>query len=436
LVLNLKGINFYSNIEHLKQVLLNEMHLLTFYLSVFDLCSMFFVLCSFILLLPINKNLMNNRRDFLKLCGLAAGSLIIPDTLSAAVMSPIAKIKSGKHGTMKLRFRPYDLQLKHVFTIATSSRTTTPVMLTEIEYDGLIGYGEASMPPYLGESQKTAVEFLSKVDISQFSDPFELEDIIQYIDSVSIGNYAAKASVDIALHDLVGKIVQQPWHKLWGLNRAKTPNTSFTIGIDTPEVVKEKVREASMYKILKVKLGRENDKEMIKAIRSVSDVPICVDVNQGWKDKQMALDMTQWLATQGVVFVEQPMSKLAVDDLAWLTQNSPLPIIADEAVQTVHDVASLSQIYSGINIKLMKCGGMRNAYKMAIMAKEMGMKVMIGCMTETSCAVSAAAQLSPLADWADLDGNLLISNDIYEGTKVVDGKVILSDLPGIGIRLK
>jgi len=379
---------------------------------------------------------MSNRRKFLKFSGLVASSLIMPKSISVAEMSPTLKIKSRKPASMKLRFRSYDLQLKHVFTIANNSRSTTPVMLTEIEYDGLIGYGEASMPPYLYESQKSVTEFLSKVDLSSFSDPFELEDILQYIDSLAVGNYAAKASVDIALHDLVGKIVQQPWYKLWGLNRAKTPNTSFTIGIDTPEVVKDKVREAEVYKILKVKLGRDNDKEMIQAIRSVTNKPICVDINQGWKDRQMALDMIQWLSTQGVVFVEQPMSKFAVDDLAWLSQNSPLPIIADEAVQTVFDIASLNKVYSGINIKLMKCGGMRNAYNMANMAKMMGMKVMIGCMTETSCAISAAAQLSPLADWADLDGNLLISNDIYEGVQVVDGKVTLSDLPGIGIRLK
>jgi len=379
---------------------------------------------------------MNNRRNFLKMSGLAASSLIIPTIVSATKKNSPIKTKSGKPGSMKLRYRPYDLQLKHVFTIANNSRTTTPVMLTEIEYDGLIGYGEASMPPYLGESHATATEFLSKVDLSQFRDPFNLEDIIQYIDSLAIGNYAAKASVDIALHDLVGKIIKQPWHKLWGLNATKTPNTSFTIGIDTPEMIKVKVHEADVYKILKVKLGRDNDKEMIRTIRSVTNKPICVDVNQGWKDKQMALEMIQWLSTQGVVFVEQPMSKLAVDDMAWLTQNSPLPIMADEAVQTVNDVAGLKNIYSGINIKLMKCGGMRNAWKMATIAKALGMKVMIGCMTETSCAISAASQLSPLADWADLDGNLLISNDLYVGTQVIDGKVTLSDLPGIGMRLK
>ena len=377
---------------------------------------------------------MSSRRSFLKYSGVAAGTLIIPGTLPLATGS--AKKGSSKVAQLKLRFRPYELQLNHVFTIANNSRTTTAVMLTEVEYDGVIGYGEASMPPYLGESHKSAAEFLSKVNLAPFKDPFELEDIIEYIDSLAVGNYAAKASVDIAMHDLVGKILKQPWHRLWGLNPLKTPNTSYTIGMDTPEVVKEKVHEAAIYKILKVKLGRDNDKEMIRTIRSVTDKPICVDVNQGWKDRQMALEMIQWLATQGVVFVEQPMSKHAVDDMAWLTENSPLPIMADEAVQTVKDLISINKVYSGINIKLMKCGGMRNAHKMANMAKAMGMKVMIGCMTETSCAVSAAAQLSPLADWADLDGNLLISNDLYDGMKVIDGKVTLSELPGIGIRIK
>ncbi len=377
-----------------------------------------------------------SRRNFIKLSGLVAGALAFPiiDTVDAANGSK--RSNSLRKSTLKLRFKPYELQLKHVFTIATSSRTTTPVMLVEVEYDGLIGYGEASMPPYLGESHKSVAEFLSKVDLSAFHDPFELESILAYIDGIDKGNYAAKASVDIALHDLLGKMLQKPWHKLWGLDATKTPNTSFTIGIDTPEVVKGKVKEASEFKILKVKLGRETDKEMIQAIRSITDVPICVDVNQGWKDRNMALDMIHWLAERGVVFVEQPMSKYAIDDMAWLTEHSPLPTMADEAVQTIYDVLATHKVYSGINIKLMKCGGMRNAHKMANMAKTMGMKVMVGCMTETSCAISAAAQLAPLADWADLDGNLLINNDLYNGVTIVNGKVTLNELPGIGIQLK
>jgi len=166
----------------------------------------------------------------------------------------------------------------------------------------------------------------------------------------------------------------------------------------------------------------------------VTDVPIYVDVNQGWKDKQKALEMVHWLKEQGIEFVEQPLPKTQVEDLAWLTENSPLPIIADEAFQRLTDVAAFKGIYSGINIKLMKSTGLREAHKMITVARALDMHVMIGCMTETSCAVSAAAQLSPLVDWADLDGNLLISNDIYEGVKVIDGKVTLNELPGIGIK--
>jgi L-alanine-DL-glutamate epimerase-like enolase superfamily enzyme len=339
----------------------------------------------------------------------------------------------ARGAVLKLRFKPYELQLKHVFTLASSSRTTTPVMLTEIEYDGVIGYGEASMPPYLGESHQSAAAFLSQVNLSQFTDPFLMEDILTYVDGVMPGNYAAKAAVDIALHDLTGKLMGQPWYKIWGLDASKTPSTSFTIGIDSPDVVRQKVLEASAYNILKVKMGRENDKEMIETIRSVTNKPICVDVNQGWTDREMALDMVHWLSERGVVFVEQPMNKLLVDDMAWLTEHSPLPIIADEALQTVNDVLSLQGIYSGINIKLMKCGGMRAARRMIDLARSLNMKVMIGCMTETSCGVSAAAQLSPLCQWADLDGNLLISNDLYDGVKVVDGKVTLPVRNGIGI---
>jgi len=335
---------------------------------------------------------------------------------------------------MKLSFRPYELQLKHAFTLATSSRTTTPVMLVEIECDGIIGYGEASMPPYLGESHDSVVKFLKKVDLSTFNDPFRMEEILDYIDGIETGNRAAKACIDIALHDLLGKIMGQPWYKIWGLTPENTPNTSFTIGIDTREMIIEKTREAVDFKILKVKMGCNNDKELVEAIRSVTDVPLCVDVNQGWKDKHQALEMIYWLKEKGIVFVEQPMPKEQIDDMAWLTENSPLPTIADEAFQRIHDIPKFKNVYTGINIKLMKSTGMFEAKKMIEVARALDMKVMIGCMTETSCAVSAAAQLSPLCEWADLDGNLLISNDIYEGVKVIDGKVILNDWPGIGIR--
>jgi L-alanine-DL-glutamate epimerase-like enolase superfamily enzyme len=341
------------------------------------------------------------------------------------------KKRTGKG--IQLKFKPYELQLKHVFTVAGSSRTTTPDMLTEVEYDGFVGYGEASMPPYLGESHDTVGKFLSSLNLGQFNDPFQLEKILDYVDHVAPGNCAAKASVDIALHDLLGKMMQQPWYKIWGYDPSNTPNTSFTIGIDTPEVVRQKVKEASAYKILKVKLGRENDKEMIETIRQETGMPLCVDVNQGWTDRQQALDMIYWLKEKGVIFVEQPMPKTAIDDIAWLTQHSPLPTIADEALQRLGDVKKAHGVYSGINIKLMKCTGMREAHEMLTLARSLDMKVMIGCMTETSCAVSAAAQLSSATDWSDLDGNLLISNDPFTGVQVVDGKITLPDKPGIGI---
>lgn len=370
-----------------------------------------------------------NRRNFIKNTALfTSGGLALPHLTYSNM--------KGKFPApdLKLTFEPYNLQLKHVFTLASSSRTTTPVMLTKIECDGFTGYGEASMPPYLGESQKTAARFLTALNLGQFHDPFRLDEILEYVDEAMPGNTAAKASVDIALHDLVGKIVGQPWYKIWGFSPENTPNTSFTIGIDEPDVVKQKVKEAATYKILKVKLGGANDKEMIETIRSVTDKPLCVDVNQGWNKKEEALEMVHWLKEKGVEFVEQPLPKNRKDDHAWLTENSPLPIIGDEAIQRLCDVKEAVGIYSGINIKLMKCTGMREAHQMVNLAHANQMRVMIGCMTETSCAISAAAQLAPQAEWADLDGNLLISNDPFEGIKIVDGKITLSDRPGIGIR--
>lgn len=257
------------------------------------------------------------------------------------------------------------------------------------------------------------MHFSEKVNLEQFPDPFCIDDILTYIDSLSPGDSAAKAAVDIALHDLVGKIIGAPWHRMLGLNPLKTPNTTYTIGIDTDEMVKLKTREvAGQFKILKVKLGTPRDREMIRAIREVSDLPIAVDVNQGWKNKKKALDEIFWLKEQGIVMVEQPMPKEMPDANAWLTERSPLPTFADEAIQRLKDIPAIKGAYTGINVKLMKCTGMREAWKMMNYARAEGMKVMIGCMTETSCAIAAAAQLSPAVDFADLDGNLLIANDI------------------------
>lgn len=381
------------------------------------------------------------RRDFLKKGALAAAGagLLGSGTTLAKGLELTDDHKSvnfnvnGK-ARMHLTFEPYELKLKHVFTVSSFSRSTTPDVQVRIDYDGYTGYGEASMPPYLGQTVESVCSFLKKVDLEQFPDPFCIDDILTYIDSLSDGDSAAKAAVDIALHDLVGKIIGAPWHRMLGLNPEKTPNTTYTIGIDTDEMVKLKTREvAGQFKILKVKLGTPRDREMIRAIREVSDLPIAVDVNQGWKNKKKALDEIFWLKEQGIVMVEQPMPKEMLEANAWLTERSPLPTFADEAIQRLKDIPAIKGAYTGINIKLMKCTGMREAWKMMNYARAEGMKVMIGCMTETSCAIAAAAQLSPAVDFADLDGNLLIANDIFRGTTVVDGKITLNQLPGIGI---
>ncbi len=342
------------------------------------------------------------------------------------------RLGSGKG--IRLSYEPYELQLRHTFTVSSYSRKSTPGVQVKVEYEGYTGYGEASMPPYLGQSVESVISFLNKVDLSGFNDPLRLDSILNHIGSLSQEDSAAKAAVDIALHDLVGKLIGLPWWRIWGLDKEKAPDTTFTIGIDTPEIVREKTREcADRFNILKVKVGLDNDKEMISTIREITDLPLAVDANQGWKDKHQALDEIFWLKENGVVMVEQPMAKENIDDNAWITERSPLPIFADEAIQRLSDIPSVKGAYHGINIKLMKCTGMREAWKMVNYARAEGMKVMLGCMTETSCAVSAAAQLSPAVDFADLDGNLLITNDLYKGMEVKDGHITLNEMPGIGI---
>lgn len=366
----------------------------------------------------------NHANDNLQPGGQLPGSLPQPYSINS----------HGAKARMRMSFAPYELQLQHTFTVASYSRTTTPDVQIEIEYDGFTGYGEASMPPYLGHTVESVCAFLAKVDLEQFSDPFQLEDILAYIDSLSDGDAPAKAAVDIALHDLVGKLLGQPWYRIWGLDPAKAPDTTYTIGIDTPDVVRQKTLEcAGKFNILKVKVGLDSDEMMIRTIREITDVPLAVDANQGWKDKHKALDEIFWLKEKGVVLVEQPMPIGMLDDIAWITERSPLPIFADESIQRLKDIPSIKGAFSGINIKLMKCTGMREAWKMLNYARAEKLKVMVGCMTETSCACSAAAQLSPAVDFADLDGNLLIANDRFTGMTVESGKITLPDRPGLGL---
>lgn len=339
---------------------------------------------------------------------------------------------------MELRYAPLTLELRHAFGIAGSTRNSTPAMLVELEHDGIVGCGEAAMPPYLGETQRTAAEFFERARplLAATSDPRERERILPAIDALAPGNAAAKAALDIALHDWAGRQLGAPLHRIWGLDPQRAPVTSFTIGIDTPEIVQAKTREAAPYRVLKVKLGRsaDEDRAIVRAIRAVTDKPLSIDANQGWRSRDAALAMIEWLHPQGVLFVEQPMPKEQLDDTAWLRERSPLPLIADENVQRLADVRRCAGAFHGINIKLMKCTGLREAQAMIVLARALELKVMLGCMTETSCAISAAAQLSPLVDWADLDGAVLIRNDPFDGAAIVDGRIVLPDRPGIGIR--
>ena len=377
---------------------------------------------------------MFTRRNFLKASALiTAGTLIQPTSMFAQKNSPV---RTGGSERMQLTFRAFEAKLRHPFAVSGYTRTTTPIVLTEIAYGGFTGYGEAAMPPYLGESQASVLAFLQKVNLSQFNNPFELDDILGYVDSIAIYNTAAKASVDIALHDLVGKLIGQPWHAIWGYTASKVPVTTFTIGMASENEVREKTLETAPFKVLKIKLGMDEatDKMLINTVRSVTDKPIRVDANQGWKDKHYALKMIEWLSDKNVEFIEQPLPKHNLDDMAWLTEQSPLPTFADESCQRLEDITRLKGVFTGINIKLMKCTGMREANKMITLARACDLKLMVGCMTETSCAISAAAQLSPQMDFADLDGNLLISNDQFVGAKLVDGRVVLNNEPGIGVR--
>jgi len=368
----------------------------------------------------------HTRRNFLT--GGIAGAL------GYSTLSDLAAQSVSATGKMKLTFYPRELKLVDPFALAMMTRTTTPNIQVEIAYEGLIGYGEASLPPYLGETLEDALAFLKKIDLSLFRSPFETEDILTHVDKIAIGQTAAKAAIDIAIHDLVGKLLGVPLYKIFGLSPDRIPPTMYTIGMDEPAVMRQKtLKVMEKFKILKLKLGRDNDKEMVETVRSVTDLPLTVDVNQGWTDKQHAVDMIHWLKEKGVVLVEQPLDKDRIEDSGWITERSPLPVFADESVKRLDNILALRGCFSGINIKIMKSTGMREAWKMVALAQACGMKIMFGCMTETSCAIASAVHLSPVAEFLDLDGNMLISNDLFQGVRLVEGRQLPSDLPGLGI---
>lgn len=343
---------------------------------------------------------------------------------------------------MLLTFRPLLLELRHPFRLATGVRSHTNAVLTTIHLGEHIGFGEAAMPPYYGENHETATSFLAKatgllanvaVTLDGPGAQASIASMMQEIDAIAPGNNAAKASVDIALHDLWGKISGKALWNLLGTNPAKMPLTSFTLGIDTPEVLQQKLAEARDFQVIKLKLGSKDDRKIIQTIRELSKLPIYADANQGWQDRHEALDLIHWLYEQNVQLVEQPMPKDDLDAAAWLRERSPLPIIADESFQRLSDLDRVADCFHGVNIKLMKCTGIAEGMRIAKAARARGLKLMVGCMTETSCGILAAASLAPLCDYADIDGCWLIKNNPFELPVLEKGRVLLADLPGLGL---
>jgi len=336
---------------------------------------------------------------------------------------------------LNIIYNKQSILFKHPFKIAHGTRYSTDIVLIKIQYNGFTGYGEASLPPYLLETQNSVIDFIEKVApfLKSLKDLDNLPSIIDELNVIVPNNTAAKAAIDMALHDISGKLQLLPCWKMFACRKEDAPFSTYTLGIDSKEVMEQKITEGDLFPYYKVKLDGENDEKIINIIRNKTNKPIAVDINQGWKDKYEALEKINWLKDKNVLFVEQPLPKNNWDDAYWLYEKSTLPIFADEAMQQLSDLEKVKSCYHGINIKLMKCGGLNEARKIISLAKQNNLKILMGCMTETSCAISAAAQLSPLVNYADLDGAQLIKNDFFDGITFLNGKILLYDLPGIGV---
>ncbi len=329
--------------------------------------------------------------------------------------------------------RPIDLKLTTPFRISRGVEYTASNVIVQVTHGDYIGYGEAAPSGYYGESKETVLACIAAFAGNLGDNPFIIDDILQRLDRITRLNPSAKAAIDMALYDVVGKILNIPLYKLLGINSNNTPHTSFTIGIDTPEQMAKKALLAKDYPILKIKVGTKNDLDNLKAIRDVSDAVIRVDANTGWTPKE-AIKMINAMAPYNIQFVEQPVVAHDLAGLKLIRDNVSVPVFADESCVTAEDIPRLSGCVDGVNLKLMKSNGITNVLKMIHVARAHNLRVMLGCMIESSLAITAAAHLTPLVDYADLDGNLLIDNDPYEGVKVENGKLILPDGPGLGVK--
>jgi L-alanine-DL-glutamate epimerase-like enolase superfamily enzyme len=327
------------------------------------------------------------------------------------------------------------LNLRHTWTTTMSSSEYRDTLHVRLTRDGLTATGEgAPIVRYKenAESARRAVE--SVADLLTSANLLHFDKVLAQAFGRIEGEWAAKSAIDIAVMDWVGQKLGVPVHRLFGLDAADAPVTTFSIGIDTPEVTRQKTREAEAYPVLKVKVGLDTDEATIEAVRSVTRKPLRVDANEGWKDKEVARQKIKWLETQGVEFIEQPLPAAMHDEQKWLRSQVDMPIFADEACLRAADIPKLAEAYDGVNIKLDKVGGIQQAYRAIVMARALGMKVMLGCMISSSATITAAAQLSPLVDYADLDGHLLIANDPYVGVTVEGGRLVLPTGPGLGLK--
>ncbi len=334
---------------------------------------------------------------------------------------------------MILSYKTFVLEYKHPFGVSSNTRRTTTSVFIKIQHEGKVGYGEACLPVYLGETVEGTIAFFEKVKpflVHHANSSFR--EILKAIDEFSSENNAAKAAIDIALNDLAGKIDRKPFYELIGIGKSDSRLTSYTIGIDAEEMIGQKIKEAADFSILKIKAGTKDDKALINLIRRYTDKPLYVDVNQGWKNKEEVLEMLHWLHEKNVILIEQPMPVNMLEDMTWVTERSPIPTIADESVKRLKDLDTIKNCFNGINIKLMKSTGLTEAYEMIKYAKKNKLEILLGCMAESSCATSAMAQLMKFADYIDLDAPNLLLNDPFKGITYKNGKVYLNDLPGIG----
>jgi L-alanine-DL-glutamate epimerase-like enolase superfamily enzyme len=326
------------------------------------------------------------------------------------------------------------LKLRHTWTTTMSSSDFRDTLQLRFTRDGVTGIGEGAPIVRYQENAEGARQAVESVrDLLTSGDPWQFEKLMAEVFRRVQGQYAAKAAIDIALLDWVGKKLGVPLYRYFGLDPKAAPVTTFSIGIDTPEVTRQKVREAEPFPVLKIKVGLDTDEATMAAVRSATRKPLRVDANEGWKDKEEAVRKINWLETQGVEFVEQPMPAAMLEETRWVHQRVHLPLIADEACLSAAAIPRLVGAYDGVNVKLDKSGGILEAFRMIQVARALGMKTMLGCMVSSSVSVTAAAHLSPLVDYADLDGNLLIANDPFSGIQVEHGKLILPDRPGLGL---